>query len=62
MNGRRELAIHCKRGGIDLGDLMYALRIKNYIKYLGTDEERVEQFIARCGATQDPQKFVDALD
>ena len=59
----RELAIHCKKEGVNLGDLMYSLRIKNYIKQLGAiDEERVEQFIARCAASQDPQKHVKVLD
>jgi hypothetical protein len=58
----RDLAIHCKKGGIDLGDLMSALRIRNYIKDLGTDEEQVEQFIARCMNSQDPQKLVDVLE
>ena len=41
---------------------MSALRIKNYIKHIGADEERVEQFIARCANSQDPQKLVDVLD
>ena len=38
----RELAIHCKKEGINLADFMSALRIKNYINQLGKDEERVE--------------------
>ena len=57
----RELAIHCKKEGVNLGDLVSALRIKNYIKHIGTDEERVEQFIASCAASQDPQKLLDVL-
>ncbi|MGB6590753.1 MAG: hypothetical protein WA323_07115 [Candidatus Nitrosopolaris sp.] len=58
-----DLAIHCKKEGINLTDLMSALRIKNYIKQLGAvDEEQVEQFIARCANSQDPQKLVDVLD
>lgn len=58
----RELAIHCKKEGVNLEDLMSALRIKNYIRQISTDEERVEQFIAKCAASQDPQKLVDVLD
>ena len=50
----RELSIHCKKEGVNLGDLVSALRIENYIKHIGADEERVEQFIARCAASQDP--------
>ena len=42
---------------------MSALRIKNYIKQLcAVDEGRVEQFIARCANSQDPQKLVDVVD
>ena len=41
---------------------MSALRIKNYIKQIGGDEERMEQFVARCTNSQDPQKLVDVLD
>ena len=40
---------------------MSALRIKNCIKYIGADEQRVEQFIARCAASQDRQKIVDVV-
>jgi transposase len=31
----RELAIHCKKEGINLEDLTSALRIRNYIKEIG---------------------------
>jgi histidyl-tRNA synthetase len=41
---------------------MSALRIKNYIKQIGADEEQVEQFITRCANSLDPQKLVDVLD
>ena len=58
----RDLAIHCKKEGVNLADFMSALRIKNYIKQIGGDEERVEQFIARCANSQDPQKLADVLD
>jgi hypothetical protein len=58
----RDLAIHCKKEGVSLGDLMSALRIKNYIKQIGADEELVEQFIARCANSQEPQKLVDVID
>jgi hypothetical protein len=58
----RDLAIHCKKGGLNLGDLLSALRIKNYIKQIDPDEEGVEQFIARCANSQDPQKLLDVLD
>jgi hypothetical protein len=58
----RELTIHCNKEGVNLGDLMSALRIKYYIKQIDVDEERVEQFIARCANSQDPQKLVEVLD
>src|SRR5215472_16312266 len=53
---------HCKKEDINLADLTSALRIRNYIKELGTDEERVERFIAICANSQDPQKLVDILE
>jgi hypothetical protein len=53
----RDLAIHCKKEGVNLGDTMSALRIKNYIKQIGGDEERAEQFIARCANSEDLQKI-----
>ena len=34
----RDLVVHCKKDGINLADLMSALRIKNYIKQIGADE------------------------
>jgi hypothetical protein len=34
---------------------MSTLRIKSYIKHIGTGEERVEQFIARCANSQEFQ-------
>jgi transposase-like protein len=58
----RELANRRKKEGVTLGDVKFALRIKNYIKQIDPDEERVEQFIARCANSQDPQKLVDVLD
>jgi hypothetical protein len=58
----RDLAIHCKKEGVNLEDLVPTLRIKNYIRELGTDEERVEQFITRCAASQDPKMLVDVLE
>ncbi len=39
-----------------------SLRIKNYMKQLDTDEDRVEQFIAKCEASQDPQRIIDVVN
>ena len=58
----RELAIHCNKEAVNLGNLMSTLRLKNYIKQIGADEGRMEQFIARCANSEDPQKLVDVLD
>jgi hypothetical protein len=58
----RELAIHCKKEGVSLEDLVSVLRIKNYIKQIGTGEEQVEQFIVRCTISQDPQKLLEVVD
>ncbi|MFY9795959.1 MAG: hypothetical protein WCC17_19420 [Candidatus Nitrosopolaris sp.] len=54
-----ELAIHCKKEGVSLEDLVSVLRIKNYIQQLGSiDEERVEQFIARCALHKTHKDFL----
>ena len=46
-----------------LREIDEARAVKNYIKQLGAvDEGRVEQFIARCANSQDPQKLVDVVD
>jgi hypothetical protein len=59
----RELAVHCKKEGVNLGDLLTSLRIKNYIKLLGAiDEGQAEQFIARCASSRDPQRLIDVLE
>jgi len=47
---------------LNLADLASVLRIRNYIKELGTEEERVEQFIARCANSKEPQKLVYVLE
>ena len=56
------MAIYCKKEGVNLGDLMSALWIKNHIKQIAADEEQVEQFIARCVNSQEPQKIIDVVD
>ncbi|MGC1928050.1 MAG: hypothetical protein WA667_03695 [Candidatus Nitrosopolaris sp.] len=55
------MVIHCKKEGINLADLMSALRIKNYMQQIGADEGQVEQFITRCEASQDSQKLVGQI-
>jgi len=58
----RELAIHCKSQGIrSLSELAELVRLTNFIKRLGADEERVEQLISLCPA-QDPQKIIEVVE
>jgi hypothetical protein len=35
------MSIHCKKEEVSLADFMSALPIKNYVKQIGADEERV---------------------
>ena len=61
----RELAIHCKKEGVDLRDLAPALRIKNHynrLTQLGTNvsEEQVEAYIANLVSSPDPAKLIEA--
>jgi len=58
----RELATHCKSEGIQsLSELAELVRLTNFIKRLGSDEERVEQLISVCLA-QDPQKIIEVVE
>jgi hypothetical protein len=57
-----DLAAHCKREGIgSLSELANFVRLNNYIKQLGAEEERVEQLISMCVA-QDPQKIIEVVE
>ena len=61
----RELAIHCKKEGVDLRDLAPALRIKNHynrLTQLGTNvsEEQVEAYIVNLASSPDPAKLIEA--
>jgi len=58
----RELTVHCKKEGVNLGDLTSALRIKNYISKLGSniEEQQVESFIVSLANSSDPPKLIEA--
>ncbi|MGA9155015.1 MAG: hypothetical protein WBZ36_30900 [Candidatus Nitrosopolaris sp.] len=61
----RELAIHCKKEGVDLRELASSLRIKNHynrLTQLGTNvsEEQVEAHIANLASSPDPARLIEA--
>jgi hypothetical protein len=61
----RELAIHCKKEGVDLRDLASALRIKNHYNSLtqldtNVSEEQVEVYIYNLASSPDPTKLIEA--
>ena len=47
----RELAVYCKKEGINLA-----------LEIISNNLERVDQFIARCANSQDPEKLLDVLE
>ena len=57
-----ELAIHCKKEGISLADLTSSLRIRNYIKQIDPDQERVELFIADVQIHKSHKSSLDVLE
>jgi hypothetical protein len=61
----RELAIHCKKEGVDLRELASSLRIKNHYNRLtqlgkNVSEEQVEAYIANLASSPDPAKLIEA--
>jgi DNA repair exonuclease SbcCD ATPase subunit len=57
-----ELTTHCKSEGFhSLSELTELVRLNNYIKRVGADEERVEQLISVCLA-RDPQKIIEVVE
>ncbi|MFZ0223376.1 MAG: hypothetical protein WAM42_16970 [Candidatus Nitrosopolaris sp.] len=55
----RELALYCKREGINISDLRTALRMKNYVTRLGNvSEEQIEPFIANLVSSPDPASLI----
>ena len=55
----RELALYCKREGIQISDLRTALRMKNYVTRLGNvSEEQIEPFIANLVSSPDPASLI----
>ncbi|MGB7638592.1 MAG: hypothetical protein WBL88_13595, partial [Nitrososphaeraceae archaeon] len=64
----RELAVHSKKQGIDLGDLASRFRLYNIIKKSGANEDQIESFISNCtisGAGVEvlpPEKIIDLVN
>ena len=59
----RELALYCKREGINISDLRTALRMKNYVTRLGNvSEEQIEPFIANLVNSPDPASLIKVAD
>jgi hypothetical protein len=63
----RELAVHSKKQVIALSDLASQLRLYNFIKKSGANEDQIESFISNCisGAGVEvlpPEKIVDLIN
>ena len=58
----RELTVPLKKQGIGLNELAPSVRLYNYIKKFGADEDQIESFIANCmngPNSSPPEKIVD---
>ena len=59
----RELAIHCKKEGIRLGEeLASCIRLNNYSKNLGVNQDQIESFIASLANSPEPEKLIDVAN
>ena len=57
----RELAVSIKKQGIDMSTLACSVRLNNYIKNIGTNEDKIESFIVDLANSSEPEKLIDAL-
>jgi hypothetical protein len=58
----RELAVSLKKQGIGLNDLACSVRLNNYIKNLGMNEDKMELFIANLVNSPEPEKLIDVAN
>ena len=52
----RELAVYSKKEGFGLSDIASSIRLNNYIKNIGTNEDKIESFIVNLANSAEPRK------
>lgn len=58
----RELAVYSKKEGFGLSHIASSIRISNYIKNIGTNEDKIESFIVNLANSADPEKLIDVAN
>jgi hypothetical protein len=58
----RELTVPLKKQGIGLDELAPSLRLYNYIKNIGANEDHIESFIANLANSSEPKKMIDVAN
>src|SRR5207245_499267 len=52
----REFVVESRKRGLTLSDLGPSLRLYNYVKKLGANQDQIESFIANLAGSPDPEK------
>jgi hypothetical protein len=58
----RELAVSSKKQGLSLGEHACSVRLNNYIKKLGANQDQIESFIANLANSPEPEKLIDVAN
>jgi hypothetical protein len=54
----RELTVSLKKQGIGLSELACSVVLYNYIKKIGTNEDKIESFIVNLANSSEPEKLI----
>src|SRR5712691_6824688 len=58
----REFAVESKKQGLTLSELASSLRLYNYIKKLGTNQDQIESLITNLANFPGPEKLIDVAN
>ncbi|PWU80467.1 MAG: hypothetical protein DLM72_12095 [Candidatus Nitrosopolaris wilkensis] len=58
----RQLTVSLKKQGIGLDKLACTVRLNNYIKNIGANEDKIESFIANLANSPEPEKLIDVTN
>src|SRR5207245_8705916 len=58
----RELAIYSKKEAFGLSDIASSIRLINYIRKLGANQDQIESFVANLANSPEPEKLIDVAN
>src|SRR5207245_8368330 len=58
----RQLTVSLKKQDIGFGELACSIRLNNYVKNIGTNEDKIESFIANLANSAEPEKLIDVAN